>query len=88
VAGARGASVTWPAEPDLLFGEGAGRFVASVPPSKYRALQALARERGVSLRPLGRVEGDRLRIASPGAGTVAVDLPLEAMSAAWTSLEV
>ncbi|MDR7423478.1 MAG: phosphoribosylformylglycinamidine synthase subunit PurL [Armatimonadota bacterium] len=88
MAGGHGAAVTLPAGPTTLFGEGPGRFVVSISPPQYGVFEALARARGVPFCALGRVEGDRLRLTPPGARAAAVEVPVDALRAAWTSLEV
>jgi phosphoribosylformylglycinamidine synthase len=73
-----------------LFGEGAGRFVASVAPAYLAALQALAATWEVPCTVIGTVGGERLRIAATDGIQVvdAINLPLTALANAWESLEV
>jgi len=51
-----------------LFGEGPGRVVVSVDPTRWTDLQALALRHDLPLRRLGTVRGDRLRIKLTGEG--------------------
>jgi phosphoribosylformylglycinamidine synthase len=65
-----GADVALPAggRPDLLlFGECHGTALGSVSPADLPELERLGAEDGVAVRAVGRVGGDRLRIALPPA---------------------
>jgi phosphoribosylformylglycinamidine synthase len=91
--GGRGASVLLPPEAaapfaEVFFGEGPGRFVVSVEPAQLEALRALAGARGVMMRILGTVGGVSLRVAAHERSEVTIEVPLDAMSAAYHSLEV
>jgi len=73
IIGARGASVALsPAQGQrsdvLLFGEGVGRILASLPALNLSALLQLARRFAVPVQVLGSVGGDRLVIGADGAG--------------------
>jgi phosphoribosylformylglycinamidine synthase len=74
----------------LLFGEGPGRFIASVAPRQLAVLQALAATWDVPFTVIGTVGGERLRIATTDGVQVvdAINLPLTALANAWESLEV
>jgi phosphoribosylformylglycinamidine synthase len=61
----------------LLFGESASRAVVTCAPAALPALQALAAERGVPARAIGRTGGDRL-VLSPG-----VDVALREAHDQW-----
>ena len=61
----------------VLFGEVQSRMVVSLPPEGWNRLQEIAARHGVPVRLLGRVGGDRFRIA----GTI--DVAVEEMECAW-----
>jgi phosphoribosylformylglycinamidine synthase len=65
----------------LLFGEAPSRVVVSAPPESRARLEHLAGGAGVPIRPLGKVAGNRLRIAAGEPDVVDVDLA--AARAAW-----
>jgi phosphoribosylformylglycinamidine synthase len=62
----------------LLYGEAPARAVVSCAPARLPDLLALARERGVPAREIGRTGGDRIAIA-PG-----VDVPLREAHDVWS----
>jgi phosphoribosylformylglycinamidine synthase II len=95
--GGRGAAVVTPLDPGALFGEGPGRFIVSLAPSAFGALEALAGAHDVPLAALGRVGGGALRMtapvgdsgpSAPARGVGLVEIPLEALIAAYDGLEV
>ncbi|MDR7545156.1 MAG: phosphoribosylformylglycinamidine synthase subunit PurL [Armatimonadota bacterium] len=97
ILGGRGAAVILPLDAGTLFGEGPGRFVVSVDPSAIGTLEALARAREVPLAVVGRAGGRALRMVAPPGDPQApalpddreqVEMPLDAMIAAYDSLEV
>jgi phosphoribosylformylglycinamidine synthase len=65
----------------LLFGEAPGRVVVSAPPETRARLEHLAGGAGVPIRLLGKVAGDRLKIAAGEPGVV--DLDVAAARASW-----
>jgi phosphoribosylformylglycinamidine synthase subunit PurL len=60
-----------------LFGEDASRIVVSLPIANVARLEALAKECGAPLVPLGAVGGDRLEIAG------ALSVPIAELARAW-----
>jgi phosphoribosylformylglycinamidine synthase len=54
----------------VLFGESASRVVVSVAASRVAELQALAEDAGVPASTVGRVGGDRIRVAVAGRGVL------------------
>lgn len=64
----------------LLFGETQSRIVLSAPETALSAIQAIAKEWGVPLTVLGRVQGAGFRIQGNG---FAIDLPMETVKEAW-----
>jgi phosphoribosylformylglycinamidine synthase subunit PurL len=54
----------------VLFGESASRVVVSVAASRAAELQALAEDAGVPVCTVGRVGGDRIRVAVAGRGVL------------------
>ena len=73
----------WPPDPEqLLLGAGGPCWVASVPPDRLERLQALGREKGVAVRPVGRVAPGYMELALQGAGSV-LRLPTDAIRRAW-----
>ena len=69
-----------------LFGEAPSRFVLSLPEHRLRDFQALAAARSVPLTILGRIGGDRLRLAASTDHRWAIDLPLAEIAAAYDAL--
>ena len=94
IAGGVGATVVLPVPADgdarrAWFGEGPGRFVVSCAPERVQGLAAAAAAAGVPCAVLGTVGGDALRLRWTADGaTRTVSLSLEALTTAWTSLEV
>ncbi|MGH2372698.1 MAG: phosphoribosylformylglycinamidine synthase subunit PurL [bacterium] len=91
--GARADDRAGVAAAETWFGEGPGRFVASVEPDRLGALEALARTHGVVCRVIGVVGGTSLRIRGPeslirNTPPRAVDVPIRVLTGAWNSLEV
>lgn len=80
VASGRGAALDLPADalPTLaavLFGEGAGRYLASVAPARLDRLLALVARTGAQARTIGRVErAPTLTLAAGGQAICRVDL--------------
>jgi phosphoribosylformylglycinamidine synthase II len=72
---------------ELLFGEAPARFLISYPQERAHLVESLARGGGAALTPLGRVGGDRFRLAleSDGAalGGPAIDVEVERLARAW-----
>jgi phosphoribosylformylglycinamidine synthase len=66
-----------------LFGESASRAIVSVEEGRAVELLAMAKASGVPAAAIGRVGGDRLRIAV--AGDVAIDEPLAAAEDLWAN---
>ena len=66
----------------VLFGESASRIVVSVAASRVAELQALAAEAGVPVSTVGRVGGDRIRVAVAGRGVL--DEPLATAERLWS----
>lgn len=91
-AGGTGASVTLPEGPvaSVWFGEGPARFLASLPPERLDSLYELARGHGVSVRVLGHVGGQALRVTQAGTAGPAdsIELSLTKLTEAWEGLEV
>jgi phosphoribosylformylglycinamidine synthase len=75
---------------DAWFGEGPGRFVASVAPSRLPELQAHAAACGATCAVIGTVGGDALSLLwrDGRGGLQRRALPLDRLAAAWRSLEV
>ena len=63
----------------ILFGESQSRIVVSCRPEALTALETLAGDRGVTLRHLGRVGGDRFQWGD------AFDVSMEEVTRAWNS---
>jgi phosphoribosylformylglycinamidine synthase len=66
-----------------LFGESASRVIVSVEAARADELAALAAAGGVPAAVVGRVGGERIRIAVAGAGTI--DEPLAEAEALWAN---
>ena len=67
--------------PDFsLFAETPSRIVVTVAAGNERRLLALASEMDVPARVIGRVGGDRLKIA---CGRVRIDLPIKVIGETW-----
>jgi phosphoribosylformylglycinamidine synthase len=64
----------------LLFGESASRILVTVRPGDVARAEALAREYGAPCAAVGRVDGERLRVA---AGPAVVDVSLRDAAGAW-----
>ena len=75
---------------DGWFGEGPGRFVVSVAPSRLPELQAHAAVCGATCAVIGTVGGDALSLLwrDGQGGLQRRALPLDSLAAAWRSLEV
>jgi phosphoribosylformylglycinamidine synthase len=69
----------------LLFGEGVGRIVVSLPASNLSALLGLARRLAVPVQVLGSVGGDRLVIGADGDAVRGpwIDASVEGLAQAW-----
>ena len=67
----------------VLFAESASRVVVSVAATREAELQALASEAGVPATTVGRVGGDRIRVAV--AGRDVLDESLAAAERLWSS---
>jgi phosphoribosylformylglycinamidine synthase len=65
---------------EVLFGEGPSRVLVSVAPGAYEAFCERCAQHGVPIQLLGRVIGDRLRMAMPD---MTVDLAVEDLRTAW-----
>ena len=65
-----------------LFGESASRVIVSVDAGRAAELQALAEDAGVPAAVIGRVGGDRIRIAI--AGRVVLDERLADVEPLWS----
>ena len=65
----------------LLFGESQSRVVLSLSPDKLPALQALAEQKNVPFRVIGRTGGDRLQIFIDG--NQYVDQTVAELQSAW-----
>ena len=65
-----------------LFGESASRVVVSIDPKRTAELTALAADAGISATTIGRVGGDRIRVAIAGRG--AIDEPLVEAEQLWS----
>lgn len=83
-----GAAVTWPCDPEPLFGEGPGRFVVSVEPRDAAEFAERARSAGVPVHHLGITGGSSLRVIPPAGHSGGIDVSLSVLTAAWQSLEV
>jgi phosphoribosylformylglycinamidine synthase subunit PurL len=82
--GAIGADVTLDDELDpapLLFGEAPSRIVLSVDPTNVSRIAELAASKNVPFREIGRVGGERLRVALRGA--LAIDEAVVDLESAW-----
>lgn len=93
VHGGRGAWVALPPQAaaslgEALFGEGPGRFVASVAPAQLDAFLALGHAREVPVQVLGTVGGEALRIATHEHSIPEIDMALDVITAAYHGLEV
>jgi phosphoribosylformylglycinamidine synthase len=88
VHGGRGATLSIPLDAWACFGEGPGRFIVSVAPDRFGALEAHAREHGVSLALLGTTGGVSLRVNPADPGGEPLEIPVGALVYAWTGLEV
>ncbi len=100
IHGAIGATVTLPSQAAAeagfataaWFGEGPGRFVASVHPERLSALEALAQSHGTPCTVMGTVGGEVLRVSwgvAGGKGTAqTVECAVSALSQVWESMEV
>jgi phosphoribosylformylglycinamidine synthase subunit PurL len=67
----------------LLFGESTGRALVSFEPKAEAAVRAAAEQSGVPIAVIGRVAGDRLRIAL--RGRTLVDEPVAALHDLWST---
>ena len=65
-----------------LFGESASRVVVSIDAGRTAELQALAAESGVPATIVGRVGGNRIRVAVAGRGVL--DEPLAEAERLWS----
>ena len=90
IIGARGASVALSSAQGqrsdvLLFGEGVGRILASLPAFNLSALLQLARRFAVPVQVLGSVGGDRLVIGADGEGFHGpwIDATVHDLARAW-----
>jgi phosphoribosylformylglycinamidine synthase II len=90
IIGARGASVALSSDRGrrsdvLLFGEGVGRILASLPALNLSALLQLARRFAVPVQVLGSVGGDRLVIGADGEGVHGpwIDAAVNDLARAW-----
>lgn len=88
VHGGRGASLSIPLNAEACFGEGPGRFVVSVGSDRLGALEAHARDYGVPLAVLGTTGGASLRIRPADPAGDPLELRVQTLADAWTSLEV
>ncbi len=89
IHGGRGASVTMPSGGEAWFGEGPGRFVASVSPGRLAALETLARSHSVPVTVLGTAGEDVLRISpDDGRPGEVYEVAVEALTETWESLDV
>ena len=73
---------------ELLFGEAPARFVVSYPQERADQVERLARKRGALFTAIGRLAGDRLRVALEGDGAVLargkpIELELGGLVRAW-----
>ena len=66
-----------------LFGESASRVIVSVDAGRTAEVQALARDAGVPAAVVGRVGGDRIRIAV--AGRVVLDELVTDVESLWSN---
>jgi phosphoribosylformylglycinamidine synthase subunit PurL len=90
IIGGEGASVALSPERGrrsdvLLFGEGVGRVLVSLPPSNLPALMSAAGRSAVPVQVLGSVGGDRLVIAADGEGVYGpwIDVSVDALARVW-----
>jgi phosphoribosylformylglycinamidine synthase subunit PurL len=90
IIGAQGASVALasdqgPRSDVLLFGEGVGRILASLPARHLSALLRLARRFAVPVQVLGSVGGDRLVIGADGQGVHGpwIDAAIHDLARVW-----
>lgn len=65
----------------LLFGEFSSKVVASLPDEKLGVLEALAKEEGVPLAVIGRVEGSSLIVTLNGQKLI--DRPVDGLFKVW-----
>jgi phosphoribosylformylglycinamidine synthase len=72
-----------PSDVATLFGESASRAVVSVRPERVDELMALASDAGVVAAPIGKVAGDRIRIAVDGRSVL--DEPLADADQLWST---
>jgi len=70
---------------ELVFGEAPARFIVSYGDEQAHDVEAMVRGQGVSLVPVGRVGGDRLRVAieTSGRNAAALEVSLDALERAW-----
>jgi phosphoribosylformylglycinamidine synthase subunit PurL len=70
---------------ELAFGEAPARFVISYSEEKASGVEAAVRGQGAALVSLGRVGGDRFRVAveTGGRTAAALDLALDVLERAW-----
>jgi phosphoribosylformylglycinamidine synthase len=90
IAGGRGATVALcvgrgQRADAVLFGEGVGRIIVSLPPSRLCALLLLAGRLAVPAQVLGTVGGDRLIVGADGEGVYGpwIDVPVDDLTRAW-----
>jgi len=95
IQGTIGAEIALPREAaggsmaEAWFGEGPGRFVVSIAPSRLPELQTHAAACGTACAVIGTVGGDALSVLwRDEMGVKRYALPLDMLSAAWRSLEV
>ena len=67
----------------LLFGESTGRALVTFASGAESAVRAIAQQSGVPLQVIGRVGGDRLRIAA--GGHTLVDESVASLAEVWTT---
>ena len=65
----------------MLFGEGAGRVIVSMPPEITTQVQEIARSKDVSFTHMGEVKGGRLKMHVDGE--VKIDLSLSQIESSW-----
>jgi phosphoribosylformylglycinamidine synthase len=94
IAGARGAMIALSVgrgqrADTVLFGEGVGRILVSLPPSQLCALLHLAGRLAVPAQVLGIVGGDRLVIGADGEGVHGpwIDATVDDLNRAWRGSE-
>jgi phosphoribosylformylglycinamidine synthase len=66
-----------------LFGESASRIVISAASAHVDAVMTAAAAAGVTVREIGRVGGDNIRVSVNG--TVAIDTPVSVAEEAWAT---